>query len=135
MRPLLNSGTLGGPMLRWDPTDVLCCLGVAAVEEEHGISHAYTLAKDGLRLELTVFQYDGDVCLTVYRDGVVAPIIDARIVDCDAARWVNDQRGNYLEFAAGQLFGGRYDGESTIPYGVRVSINPSIAIHFFRVPA
>jgi hypothetical protein len=133
MRPLLNGATLGGLMLRWDPTDVLSCLGVAPVEAEHGISHGYSFAKDGLRLELTVFQYDGDIYITVYRDGVASPIFDARIVDCDAARWVRDQRGNYIEFAARRLFGGRYDGDSPIPYGARVTVDPSITIQFFHV--
>lgn len=62
-----------------------------------------------------------------------SPIVDAQLVDCDAARWVNDQRGNYLEFAAGRPFDGRYDGESPIPYGARVSVEPSINLQFFRV--
>ena len=120
-------------MLRWDPTDVLCCLGVAPAEEEHGVSYSYTVVKDGLRLELAIFQYDGDIYMTVYRDGISSPVIDVRLVDCDAARWVHDQRGNYLEFAAGRLFGGRYDGESPIPYGARISVDPSISLRFFRV--
>jgi hypothetical protein len=121
-------------MLRWDPTDVLCCLGVPPVEEEYGISHGYTVAKDGMRLELTIFQDSGDVYITVLRDGVDLPVVDARLVDCDAMRWVHDQRGSYLEFAAARLFGGRYDGESPIPYGARLSVDPSISLHFFRAP-
>jgi hypothetical protein len=119
-------------MLRWDRTDVLCCLGVEPVVEEYGISYGYTVAKDGLRLELTIFDDAGDVYITVYRDGIVVPVVDARIVGCDAMRWVHDQRGNYLEFAAGRLFGGRYDGDAPIPYGARLSIDPSINLQFFR---
>ena len=57
-------------MLRWDPTDFLSCLGVLPVEEEHGISHSYTVIKHGVRMVITVFQYDGDVYLTMWRDGV-----------------------------------------------------------------
>jgi hypothetical protein len=121
-------------MLRWDPTDVLGCLGVIPIEDEDGVSHAYSLEKGGLRLELTVFQYAGDICLTVYRDGIVAPIVDLSIVDCDAARWIHDERGSYLEFAAGRLFGGRYDGDSPIPYGARLSVDPSISLRFFSGP-
>ena len=119
-------------MLRWDQTDFLSCLGVLPVEEEHGISHSYTVAKHGVRLDLTVFQYDGDVYLTMRRDGLEAPLVDLRLVGCDAARWVHDGRGNYLEFAAFTLFGGRYDGESVIPYGIRVRVEPSLGVEFFR---
>ena len=122
-------------MLTWTETDFLECLGVLPVEAQHGISHTYTVAKDGLRLELTVFQYDGDVYLTLRRDGLDAPVVDVRMIQCDAVRWVHDQRGNYLEIGAGRLFGGRYDGESVIPYGMRVRVEPSIRIEFFRSEA
>lgn len=121
-------------MLRWDPTDALSCLGVAPEVGDYEERFAYAVAKDGLRLELTVFPDDGDVCLTIYRDGVAAPIVDVSIVQCDAARWVRDDRGSYLEFGAGRLFGGRYDGESPIPYGARLSVSPSISVEFFRSP-
>ncbi|MFH1266428.1 MAG: Ypar14, superfamily integron cassette, partial [Planctomycetota bacterium] len=63
-------------MLTWNPTDVLSCLGVLPTEEEDGISHAYSVAKDGMRLDLTVFQYDGDVYITLSREGVEAPVVD-----------------------------------------------------------
>jgi hypothetical protein len=122
-------------MLTWDPTDFMSCLGVLPVEGEHGVSHGYTVARDGVRLELTVFQYDGDVHVTLYRDGVEAPIVDFSITDCDAARWVHDSRGSFLELAAGRLFGGRYDGDAPIPYGVRVRVEPTIGVEFFRVNA
>jgi len=119
-------------MLTWGPTDFLECLGVLPTEEEHGISHSYSLAKDGMRLELSVYQYDGDIYLTLWRDGVESPVVDVRLFKCDAARWVHDQRGNYLEFGAGRLFGGRFDGDSVIPYGIRLRVEPSIGIEFFR---
>ena len=122
-------------MFTWDPTDFLECLGVLPVEDEYAISHTYTVAKDGLRLELSVYQYDGDVCVTIWRDGVEAPVVVAKLVGCDAARWVHDRHGNYLEFGAGRLFGGRYDGDSVIPYGMRLRVEPSIGIEFFRTNA
>lgn len=122
-------------MLRWDPTDFLICLGVLPIEGEYGSSHSYTIAKHGLRMDLTVKQHAGDIHLTLWRDGVEAPLVDLRLVDCDAARWVHDKRGNYLEFAAATLFGGRYDGESVIPYGIRVRVEPSLSVEFFRTQA
>jgi len=122
-------------MLKWDPTDVLTSLEVAPVIEEHDVSHAYQVAKHGLRLELTIFQYAGDVYISVFKNGVEQPVVECRLGDCDACRRVADKRGEFLEFAAGRLFGGRYDGESVIPYGVRVRVNPSIQVEFFRYNA
>ena len=119
-------------MLTWDPTDFLECLCVLPTEDEDGTSHSYTVAKHGMRLDLRVFQYDGYVSLTLWQDGLDAPVVNLWLVECDAARWVHDQRGSYLEFGAGRLFGGRYDGESIIPYGFRLRVEPSIGIEFFR---
>jgi hypothetical protein len=118
--------------MNWEPTDFMACLGVEPVVEENEISFSYQVTKDGLRLELIVFQYDGDIYITVYRDGLDSPVVDCRLVDCDAARRVSDQRGEYLEFAPGALFNDRYDGKSVIPYGVHVRVEPSIGVEFFK---
>lgn len=48
-------------MLKWNPTDALTVLEVEPVVAEHEVSHADRVAKDGMRLGLTVFQYAGDV--------------------------------------------------------------------------
>jgi hypothetical protein len=119
-------------MLKWNPTDALTVLEVEPVVAEHEVSHAYRVAKDGMRLDLTVFQYAGDVHISVFNERVEWPVVECRLVDCDACRRVADKRGEFLEFAGGRLFGGRYDEESVIPYGVRVRVAPSIQVQFFR---
>ncbi len=35
-------------------------------------------------------------------------------------------------FAAGDIFGGCYDGESVIPMGIRLSVDPDFNIQFFQ---
>ncbi len=119
-------------MLRWDETDFMVCLGVMPEVGEDGIWHRYVVARDGLRLELTIWSYDGDVYVTMWRDGVAAPLVDLCLCGCDAARWVREGDRGHLEFAASTLFGGRYDGESVIPYGIRVRVEPSLGLEFFR---
>ena len=64
-------------------------------------------------------------------DETLAALAD-RLVDCDACRRVADKRGDSLEFAPGRLFGGRYDADEVISFGVRVQINPSVQVRFFR---
>lgn len=121
-------------MLRWNPTDVLTCLGVPPETEDQDLSHGYSVTKLALRLDLTIFQHEGDVYITISSEGANDPVIDFQLRGCDACRWVNDERGSYLEFASGQLFGGRYDGASAIPHGVRVRVDPSIRLEFFSAP-
>ncbi len=115
-------------MLNWDETDVLSALEVIPEEGEHGIYHQYTVLKGGLILKLTICQYDGDVFFELFQDGVETPIFKMNLFDCDGVKRQIDEFGEYLQFAPAQCFRGRYDGELSVPYGVRLSIHPHISI-------
>jgi hypothetical protein len=122
------------PQLKWDATDFLTCLEVPPTVDEFEAGYHYSVSKDGLRLELAVFQFDSDICIAVYRDGVERPVIDVRIKDCSGTRYVNDSRGEFLEFAPSQVFGERFQRDYVIPVGVRLSVKPSICIELFAHP-
>ena len=53
------------PPLVWDEADFIACLEVLPDIEEYGVSHIFRTEKDGLRLELTVFQFAGDICISL----------------------------------------------------------------------
>src|ERR1700733_8420108 len=118
------------PHLKWDETDFLTCLEVPPTIDEFETYH-YSVSKDSLRLELSVFQFDSDICITVYRDGVKRPVIDFKITECSGTRYVNDSRGEFLEFAPSQVFGDRFQHDYVIPVGVRLSVKPSICVELF----
>lgn len=118
-------------MLTWNATDVLECLGVEPTVAKYETQFEYFVERDGLRLHLSIRPYDSDVLVRILRDGVMRPIFYARLIGCQGVRFVNDERGEYLEFAPAKCFGNRYDGQSPIPYGVRVSVTPSIAVALF----
>ena len=118
-------------MLVWDEVEFIECLEVVPTVGEYDVSHHFLVRKDGLSLELTVFQYDGDVLISVYKDGIELPILDMKITDCSGVRRVNDKRREYLEFAPSKCFGSRYDGRSVIPFGVRLTVKPSISVKLF----
>src|SRR5262245_55835430 len=101
-------------MLVWDETDVIACLEVLPVVGDHAVSYTFSLRRDGLRLELTIYPYDRDVCISLHRCGIDVPTFDVKLIDCDGVRYVNDTRGEYLEFAPSKCFGGRYDGLAPI---------------------
>jgi hypothetical protein len=119
-------------MLVWNEYDFIECLGVLPEVKEYKTSHFYKVEKDGLRLELTVFQYDGDIYIDLFRDKIEHSVFRMRMIDCPGVRYVKNQSGTeYLELAATNSFGSRYDGESVIPFGVRLTVNPNIRIELF----
>ncbi len=118
-------------MFVWDETDFLECLETEPVIEEDGISLAWSVARDGLRLDLTVFQYDGDVLISLFRDGLDEPVFDLAMRDCAGARLVRHADREWLEIGPGNIFSGRYDGVSPLPYGVAVTVRPHIRMRFF----
>jgi hypothetical protein len=119
------------PALVWNETDILTYLGVLPTVEEYGISYLYRVQRCGLYLDLIMYPNDSDIYLSLFREGVEAPVLDMKLIECNGVRYINDQRGEYLEFAPARTFGSRYDGMSLIPYGVRSAVNPCISITLF----
>ncbi len=118
-------------MLVWDETDVLTCLEVEPEVDPDAIWHKYTVEKDGLRLQLIIHQYDGDIYFELFRDGVQRAVFFMKLLACPGIRYMKDRSHEYLEFAPAKCFGSRYDGESVIPFGVRLCVKPSIRVELF----
>ena len=122
-------------MLVWNEADAIACLETLPEIDEDAVSYGFTIVRDGLRLELTVFPYASDVCISLFRDGVAEPVFDVTLLDCGGMRHVTDQSSERLEFAPAKCFGSRYDGRSPPPYGVSVAVKPSIQLRLFSYPA
>jgi hypothetical protein len=119
------------PQLKWNEADFAACLEVLPTIDEYATGHHYKVEKDGLRLELSVYQYDSDIMISLYQLDNSRPLINFTITDCSGTRYVNDERGEYLEFAPSQVFGTRYERDQVIPAGVRLSVKPSISLELF----
>ena len=120
------------PNFVWDDTDVALVLEVMPEVGTDGLAYHYMVERDGLRLEVSVFQYDGDVGIRLYRDGVENSVFHATMRDCSGIRRVWEKDFECLEFAPRVVFDKRYDGVSSMPFGVRVSIKPSLSISLFE---
>ncbi len=118
-------------MLVWDETDFIACLETIPDVDEYGTSHAFTVSDRGLRLEIIVCPYDGDISIRLFRDGVEDAILDLTLLDCSGVRYVKDKAGERLEFPPAKCFGTRYDGLSPLPFGVAVSVKPTIKLRMF----
>lgn len=120
------------PEFRWDETDLVECLGVIPQIDEHEVGHHFVVRRDGLRLELSILQYDAEVSLSLFREGAPSPLVTLRMIDCPGVRLVrNRERPDYLEFAAARVHGGRYDREPTATMGLRLAVDPDIGITLF----
>ncbi|MGG6295805.1 hypothetical protein ACQ4M4_15560 [Leptolyngbya sp. AN02str] len=116
-------------MLKWNQHEFIECLEVLPEIEEDGTSHLFRVAKDGLRLELAVFQYEADICVEIYKEGLESPLFHAQIMSCPSARYLAEKNGREcLEFEG--LFGYTIGDEdrSLVPVVVRVTVNPQIRV-------
>ncbi|MEJ2612702.1 MAG: Ypar14, super integron cassette [Candidatus Thiodiazotropha sp.] len=118
-------------MLVWDETDVLTVLEVSPKVETDGIWHKYVVEKEGIQLDILIYQYDGDVRFELVNTRNGKNIFAMQLIDCQGILRTLDNTGEYLEFAPSKCFGTRYDGEQSIPYGVRVYVNPSINLSLY----
>lgn len=120
-------------MLTWDESEVIACLEVLPEEGQpgHGVHHTFNVRRNGLRLEVHVRQYDGDVAVAVFRDGQELPAFRHEILGCKGIRVVSERGRAYLEIAPPDESYGRYDGCSPIPWGLRVFSKPEISVTTF----
>lgn len=115
----------------WEPLDFLDALGVVPVEGEYGVSYSYSLDRDPLNLSLTIWPFDCDVELAIRCKGISEPVICLKLVDSPGAR-IKEERGRKcIEFAAANLFTGRYDHTAPAPYGFRVWLEPHLQVTTF----
>ena len=120
-------------MLHWDPIDLLACLEVEPCTDADGVEHAYSVSRDGLRLLITVFQYDGDVYFSLFRDTPdAASLIDLKINQCPAIELVREGGEEWLRFLPGRQLETPYDKRASIQRGIRVRIRPDIRLELFK---
>ncbi|MDH4259722.1 MAG: Ypar14, super integron cassette, partial [Gammaproteobacteria bacterium] len=76
------------PQLVWEPLDFLSALGVAPEVAEYETSHKYVVSQPPIRLEITLWQYDGDVQLHLYVAPFEHPVVRYSMLGCPGARVV-----------------------------------------------
>ena len=116
-------------MLKWNQYEFIECLEVLPEIGEDETSHLFRVSKDGLRLELAVFQYEADVRIEIYKEGLESPIFHTQIISCPGARYLAEKNGREcLEFEG--LFGYTFGDEdkNLFPVVVRVMVNPQISV-------
>lgn len=125
------------PLLHWSLTDFLQCLGVEprTGPPETELHHCtFEVLRGGLRLMLTIADLPGNVRISLFRDAGSEPLIDLEMTQCRGVLYAVREGIECLEFAPSKLYdlSSRFDHETLIDYGVRVSVRPDISIRFFE---
>ena len=113
-------------MFTWDETDVLTCLETEPTVGEDALSHHYEVRRDGLHLQLTIFQYDGDAHVVIAHVDEPQPLIDFWMRDGSEIRYVRDNDIEELIFMSDDSA----DRAPNLPYGFVLKVRPSIGIEF-----
>lgn len=119
------------PEFSWEPLDFLDALGVVPIGEEYGISYSYSVDRQPLNLALTIWPMAGDVELAIRCEGVAERVVFLNLLSSPGARVVTAKDGKFIEFAAANLFAGRYDNTRPAPYGFRLHLEPNWQVTTF----
>ena len=116
-------------MLKWNQYEFIECLEVLPEIGEDETSHIFRVSKDGLRLELAVFQYEADVRVELYKDGLESPLFQAQIISCPGARYLSEKNGREcLEIEGLFCYTFGDEDKNLFPLVVRVMVNPQIRV-------
>ena len=65
-------------MLKWSETDLTEFFGVVAAFHDDAHSYSFEVSRDGLRLLVTLFDLEGAVYVSIFRDGLAEPLFTVR---------------------------------------------------------
>jgi hypothetical protein len=72
-------------MIQWNEPDFIEFFGVVPTFHEDAQSHAFEVGRDGLRLLVTLFDLEGAVYVSIFRDGLTEPLFTVRRELCTHA--------------------------------------------------
>ncbi|WP_295993979.1 hypothetical protein, partial [Rugamonas sp.] len=84
-----------------------------------------------LSLTLMIWPMAGDVELAIRCEGIAELVVLLNLLGSSGARVVTGKDGKFIEFAAANLFAGRYDISRPVPYGFRLRLEPSCQLTAF----
>ncbi len=120
--------------MKWNPTDLLECLETEPSVDKDGVEHSYEVIKSGLKLLISVFQYDGDVYFSLLRENEAqSSIVTFKINQCPEIVLKQVGKEEYLEFLPGRQILESFDKQSSITKGVRVRIHPDIKLELYEL--
>ena len=120
-------------MLMWSESDLTAFFGVEPSFHDDAHSHAFELCRDGLRLLVTLFDIEGAVYVSIYRDGWSEPLFTVRRELCSHAHITQGPRFRRC-FEAGAPKNSVTDMgiPPVLARGVRVYVEPQFQIELIE---
>lgn len=120
-------------MLKWDETDLTEFFGVVATFYDDAHSHEFAVSRDGLRLLVTLFDAEGAVYVSIYRDGLAEPLFTVRRELCTHAH-ITESAGFRRCFEAGTTKHPITDMgvPPLLARGVRVYVEPQFQVELIE---
>jgi hypothetical protein len=112
----------------WNPTDVLAYLEVLPEERIEPHVHTYRLTRGPLRLELSIAYYEGSIEFALFHEADDVAIFELILHYCEGIRYINDKRGEYLEFGPGNVSSDVGPELKHWPYSTRLYAKHRLAI-------
>jgi hypothetical protein len=112
----------------WNPVDVLDYLEVLPEEHVEPHFHTYRLRRGRLSLSLTIAYHDRSVEVALFHNADDVAIFELSLLYCEGIRYINDKRGEYLEFGPGQVSSDAGPELEQWPYSIRLYAKHRLAI-------
>lgn len=86
------------PELKWNEYDFIECLGVLPEKEEFFTSHYFELSRDDLFLQITVWQHESCVAVSISKESDKQPFIIFHLLVRDEIIFINEKESSFLRF-------------------------------------
>lgn len=121
-------------MISWREADLVEFFGTNPVYHDDAHSHSFELSRDGLRFLLTLFDLEGAVYVSIWRDQLPEPLFTVVRESCTHALVVNDTRGRVcLEVGSTEFPTNDIGISLLLVRGIRVFVQPQFQVEFIDV--
>ena len=121
-------------MFHWSETDFTEFFGVLAVFHDDAASHEYFVSRDGLSLLVTLFSFEGSVCVSLYREGLPEPLFTVERRYCSHAQVVSEGRVRFLDIGAPTHPVSNPGFAPVLARGVRIQVEPQFSVRLIDPP-
>jgi hypothetical protein len=120
-------------MLKWNETDLTEFFGVVATFHDDAHSHSFEVSRHGLRLLVTIFDLEGAVYVSIFRDGLAEPLFTVRRELCTQVH-ITESAGFRRCFEAGttKLPVTDMGIPPVLARGVRVYVEPQFQVELIE---